>query len=221
MLTYITFIAGSYIFGSLPFVMAIAKASGLDTAKEEDLHIALWHKIGKGRALLAGFSDFLKGSIPVIVSYSFNLSPAVAALSGVAAVGGQMWPPFRSWHGEKGNTTGAGVAVALAIAYQKYYIFLAFIPAIVGVYFALFRESGPSRCLPVGTLLAFAIAPISSWCSQQPKGMTLSLLALFIIIIIRRLTADIKTDLKTGNSVVKILVSRLIFDQLFIDRIEK
>jgi glycerol-3-phosphate acyltransferase PlsY len=102
----IVLIVGGYLFGSLPFTAALARVSGLDLSQEKDLHIVLWHKVSKRRASLAGFVDFIKGSIPVLAGFGFNLSTAVVAFSGVAAVVGQMWPPFRNFHGEKGNSTG-------------------------------------------------------------------------------------------------------------------
>jgi len=218
MLINIALIVGSYLFGTLPFAVALAKASGLDPSQEEDLHIALWHKAGKVRALLAGLVDFVKGIIPVLVAFGLNLSPAVVAFCGVAAVAGQMWPLFRHSHGEKGNTTGGGAVITLILVYQAYIVLLVLIPAITGIVLALFIESGNSRALPVGNLIAFLMVPLLSWCSGQPEGIVLGSLVLFIIIVIRRLTAGLKADLKAGKGVAMILANRLIFDQSFVDR---
>jgi hypothetical protein len=67
-------------------------------------------------------------------------------------------------------------------------------------------------------LVGFATAPIAAWCSREPTDITLSLLALFIIIALRRLTAGLKADLKTSNNITRVLVSRLIFGQSLIEK---
>ena len=216
MLINIALIVGSYLFGTLPFAVALARASGLDPSQEEDLHIALWHKASKARALLAGLVDFVKGVIPVLVAFGLNLSPAVVAFCGVAAMAGQMWPLFRHSHGERGNTTGGGAVITLLLVYQAYIVLLAIIPAIVGIVLALFTKSGSSRALPAGNLIAFAMVPLISWCSGQPEGIVLGSLALVIIIVIRRLTAGLKTDLKANKGVARILANRFLFDQSFV-----
>ena len=100
--------------------------------REGDLHIALWYKAGRIPAILAGAVDFFKGTIPILIGFGFGLSPTVVALSGVVAVAGQMWPPFRYCHGEKGNTTGVGVIITLALLYGAYLTLLSLIPFAVG-----------------------------------------------------------------------------------------
>jgi len=229
MLANIVLIVGGYLFGSLPFTAALARVSGLDLSQEKDLHIVLWHKISKGRASLAAFVDFIKGSIPVLAGFGFNLSIAVVAFSGVAVVVGQMWPPFRNFHGERGNSTGVGVIITLALIYEAYFTLLSLIFFATGAalrYYSLtsrqVRFHKPTHplalALPAGMFVGFATAPIASWCSREPKDITLSLLALFIIIAMRRLTAGLKADLKTSNNITRVLVSRLIFDQSLIEK---
>lgn len=221
MLINIVLIAGSYLFGTLPFAVAMTRASGLDPSQEADLHIALWHKVGKMRALLAALVDFMKGIIPVLVAFGLNLSPAVVAFCGVAATAGQMWPPLRRSHGEKGNTTGGGAMITLLLVYQAYFVLLALIPAIVAAVLALTVESGHSRAMPVGNLIAFAMVPLLSWCSGQPGGIIVGSLVLLAILIVRRLTAGLKADLKAGGRVASVLANRFIFDQAFVDGTEE
>ena len=221
MLLNIVLIVGSYLFGSLPFAVAMAKASGLDPSQEADLHIALWHKASKVRALLAGLVDFIKGIIPVLVAFGLNLSPAVVAFCGVAAMAGQMWPPLRRSHGEKGNTTGGGAMITLLLVYQAYPVLLALIPAIVASVLALTVESGHSRAMPVGNLIAFAMVPLLSWCSGQPGGIIVGSLVLLLILIVRRLTAGLEADLKAGGRVARVLANRFIFDQTFVNGAEE
>ena len=195
MLAEIILIGSAYLFGSLPFAVALARMNGLDPPQEEDLHVALWHKVGRRPAFLAGLVDFLKGIIPVLVAFGLNMSPAVVAFCGVAAAAGQMWPPIRRAHGEKGNTTGGGAAITLILVFKAYPMLFAAIPPIIVIILALFVESGPSRAMPIGNLIAFVMLPTISWLIGQPSGVTLGLLTLLVILIVRRLTAGLKADL--------------------------
>jgi glycerol-3-phosphate acyltransferase PlsY len=216
MLVNIAWIVGSYLVGTIPFIAALAKASGLNPSQEEDLHIALWHKVGKGRALLGGAADFLKGIVPVLLAFNFGLPVIVIGLCGVAATAGQMWPIWRFGHGERGNTTGGGAVITLALTFQAYLIFLSLIPALTGISLALFWEKGPSKWLPVGALIAFAVVPLISWLSGEPAHLTLAFIILLLLIVTRRVTAELKTDLEGEGDIGKILINRLIFDQPFL-----
>lgn len=227
-------IGASYLFGSLPFAIALARIRGLDTSQEKDLHLALWRKVGKTWGLLAVFVDFIKGIIPVLVGFGFNLPWVVVASAGVAAVAGQMWPVFHNFAGEKGNTIGVAVIATLALAYKAYPILFFLIPIAIGAamrfFFAVFSSKGPFveriefgesahwlvLSFPLGMLVGFAAAPMVSWFSSQPAEMTLSFLALFLVIVVRRLTAGLRADLKTTDSVAKMLVNRSLFDRSYL-----
>jgi ABC-type branched-subunit amino acid transport system permease subunit len=68
--------------------------------------------------------------------------------------------------------------------------------------------------LPLGMLLGFIVAPVASWHSKGLTIITQAFLALLIIIVVRRLTADLKADLKKGNATMRMLIARFLFDQL-------
>ena len=236
MLANIALMLGAYLLGSLPFMVALGKASGLDLSQEEDLHIALWRKVGILEGLTAVFVDFAKGAIPILIGFGFGLPLAVVASSGVVAVAGQMWPIFCHFDGEKGNTTGLSMIFILTLAYSAYPVFLFLIPMVIGAgtrfFLSMFssRESVGERLkfrettnpialgLPVGMILGFATAPLASWLSGQPVEITLCLLALFLIILVRRLTAGLRADLKASTNITRMLLSRLLFDCSFLQR---
>jgi hypothetical protein len=68
--------------------------------------------------------------------------------------------------------------------------------------------------LPLGMLLGFIVAPVASWHSKGLTIVTQTFLALLIIIVVRRLTAGLKADLKKGNVTIRMLIDRFLFDQL-------
>jgi glycerol-3-phosphate acyltransferase PlsY len=212
-----------YLLGALPFSLALAVAHGLDPVAEPDLHIALRRKVGWSAATLAVVVDISKGVFPVLVGFGFSLSVWVVALAGVAAVAGQMWPPLRGC-GEKGNSTGVGALVALALVYGAYDVLLclAFF-AFGGLLRALMLGSSSaerrsaehplSLSLPLGVLLGFSAAPILSWLSAQSTALTVGLALLAGGIVLRRLTAGLRDDMSVGAHMGPVFVRRLLFDQ--------
>ena len=87
LLAYIALVIGAYLLGSLPYMMLLGRAKGVDLSKEEDLHIALWHKVGRLEGLSGVLVDMLKGVIPIIIGFVLDFPLAVTGAAGVAAVG--------------------------------------------------------------------------------------------------------------------------------------
>ncbi len=234
MLAETILIGGGYLFGSLPFSVAVARLRGLDVSQEEDLHIALWHQIGKRSATLAGAVDFFKGVIVVLIGFGLGMSSTAVAFSGVATVAGQMWPPPYGGHGERGNAPGVAVVMTLALVYGIYWALLSLIFFATGAALKSYyeRRSTTSRqtkdgeakphiashplalSLPSGMLLGFVAAPVASWLSKGSTTVAQALLALLIIIVVRRLTAALKADLRKGKVTMRMLIERFLFDQL-------
>jgi len=234
MLAEIILIGGGYLFGSLPFSVALAKLSGLDISEEEDLHIALWHQTSKKLAILAGALDFFKGVIVILIGSGLGISSIAVVFSGVTTVAGQMWPPPYGGHGEKGNAPGVGVVMTLSLLYGQYWALLSLISFATGAALKYcyerrsttvnetkdgetksYTSSHPlALSLPLGMLLGFVVAPVASWHSKGVTIIAQAFLVLLIIIVVRRLTADLKADLKKGNVTTRMLVERFLFDQL-------
>jgi acyl phosphate:glycerol-3-phosphate acyltransferase len=238
LLADIALVVGAYLLGSLPYMILLGRARGIDLSHEEDLHMALWSKAGRLYGLSGIVVDALKGAVPIIVGFSFHLHLAAIAASGVAAIVGQMWPVFRKFDGEKGNTTGIGFVIALTsyltatISPLAYVVFIIFaililigagirtIPRFIAPGQTINERlmlGGPiSNSMPLGMLTAFAVAPIASVCLRQPAEMTWSFLAVFVVIMIRRLTAGLSKDLKTATSSLgTILLNRFLYDRSY------
>jgi glycerol-3-phosphate acyltransferase PlsY len=238
LLANIALIVGAYLLGSLPHMILLGRALGIDLSHEEDLHMALWYKAGRLWGLSVVIVDVLKGVIPIVIGFSFHLPLAAITASGVAAVMGQMWPVFRKFDGEKGNTTGIGVVITLTsyltatISPLAYMVFIIFaVPILIGAGIKIVPKliapdqtlserlmlGGPiSNSMPLGMLIGFAAAPIASACLRQPPEMTWALLAIFVAIMIRRLTAGLGKDLKTATiNVGAILLNRFLYDRSY------
>ena len=234
MLAEVILISAGYFFGSLPFSVALARLRGLDTSQEEDLHIALWHKIGKRPAILAGSVDFFKVVLVILIGFGLGISSLAVAFSGVASVAGQMWPPPYGCRGERGNAPGVAVVMTLSLVYGLYWGLLSLVFFAGGAAFAYYYErrsttlgetsdaeakphtaSHPlALSLPLGMLLGFTVATVASWLSERSTTIAPALLALLTIIVVRRLTADLKADRKKGKVTIRMLAQRFLFDQL-------
>jgi len=212
-----------YLIGALPFAVALALSHGLDPAAEPDVHIALRRDVGWLAAAMAVVVDLSKGVFPVLIGFGFSLPAWAVSLGGVAAVVGQMWPPFRGC-GEKGNSTGVGVLIALLLVYEAYYGLLSLVFFAAGALLRLLmlmsssaarRSSGHpvSLALPLAMLLGFIAAPVLSGATGQPEGLTIGLALVAAAVIVRRLTAGLRDDLDVGARIWPVLVRRVLFDQ--------
>ncbi len=212
-----------YFLGALPFAVALGAANGIDVATEHDLHAALQRRLGWLPAMAAVAVDIAKGVFPVLIGFGFSLSPGVISMAGVAAVVGQMWPPLHG-HGVKGNSTGVGALIALALVNQTYVVLLALVFFALGVAMKVTtisseelerQDSGHPLSLapPLCMLIGFTIAPLFSWLSGAPHWMTLGLVLILVAITAKRLTTGLKVDLLVGANVGRVLVRRWLFDQ--------
>jgi glycerol-3-phosphate acyltransferase PlsY len=230
MLIEICLVIGAYLLGSFPYMLLLSRAKGVDLSEEPDFHIAMYRKVGR----LEGFSgilvDFLKGVIPVIIGYFLNLELWAVAGAAVLSVIGQMWPVFQKFDGEKGNTTGLGAATALTLSYNAGWVLL--IGAVLMILGFLIRTiprmivqgqtfrdrlsfGGPvSNSLPIGMLLGFVAMPLVSWLLNCPWEITTALLLILVGIIIRRLTAKVRKDIREK----KLSTGRILLNRLFLDR---
>ncbi|MFC1846075.1 glycerol-3-phosphate acyltransferase [Chloroflexota bacterium] len=222
----------SYLIGSIPYMVLLSRAKGVDLSLDEDVHIAMYRKVGRLAGLSGVFVDVFKGVVPVLIGFFLGFNLLIVAFAGVAAVCGQMWPVFQKFNGEKGNTTGIGVMITLCFVYGAY---LAFIVCALSMLIGFLVRtvprvmvkgqtledrlafSGPvSNSLPLGMIIGFASLPLVSWLTQHPIELTLAFLCMFLVIVVRRLTAGLTADLKEPRTGVgSILINRLLYDRSY------
>jgi len=129
---------------------------------------------------------------------------------GLAAIIGHNWSVFLRFSGGRGLLTLIGVTLILAPKLALMLVVIAFL-------FALFRQ------LALGTLIVVTSLPIFSWFLHQPFGierslpLTLGFVAIFLLTVIRRLTAP-RTIFTTSVTLRQLLVNRLLFDRDIRDR---
>lgn len=222
----IALILGAYLLGSFPHLYLLGRASGVDLRKE-DMHIALWRKVGRLQGTVGVLGELAKGVLPVVVARAVGFDLLWVALAGLAAVVGQMWPIFLGFDGEKGNSIG--LAMALALAYKATLLML--VPIFIGFAWRTVPRmlnpslpwserlkfgGPPSRSLPLAMASAFALLPLLSWGLGEALEVNLAFLGLFLLIMVRRLTTGLRKDLRQAQNKKMVLLNRLLYDRSFL-----
>ncbi|HEY8881723.1 MAG TPA: glycerol-3-phosphate 1-O-acyltransferase PlsY [Roseateles sp.] len=158
---------GGYLIGSLSFAVIVSRAMGLSDPRSYGSGnpgaTNVLRSGNKAAAILTLVFDALKGYVPVLAVLiwgpRFGLGEGTAALVGLAAFLGHLWPVFFRFQGGKGVATAAGVifglnpllgvatlATWLIIAWFSRYSSLAAIvsAAFAPMYQLLIWEAGPT-----------------------------------------------------------------------------
>jgi glycerol-3-phosphate acyltransferase PlsY len=215
------FILCAYLLGAFPHLRILAGLKGL--SQEGDLHLAFMAQGKRSLAIIGVIIDIAKGIIVIVTGNLLDLDIAVIAFGGLSAVAGQMWPVFFRFDGEKGNSIAVGFIAALT---PQAFLVIA-IPMLAGVIGKIvspdnsgkpvkerLKFSGSqSLSLPVGMAAAFLTAPLIVALFSYPAIVSWSYAVLFILIMIRRITAGLKNDL-SGNPVnINIIKNRILYDR--------
>jgi glycerol-3-phosphate acyltransferase PlsY len=221
-------VLGAYLLGAFPVVYLLGRVRGYDISKDEDMHSALWHKVGRREGFTGITWDVVKGGVAVvIVDRAFDFGCGTVAAVGVAVIAGMMWPVFLGFRGEKGNTTSLGVATALAYQALPFYL----VPILIGVGVRTVprlldsRQSAnerlkfggpPSLSLPLGMLAGFALFPVGCWYTGQPWETTAAGVVMFALIVVKRVTAGLMEDWKTAANKKSIVLNRMLIDRSYL-----
>ncbi len=205
---------GAYLLGSIPAAYIAAKWSrGIDIRQYSDGNVGtsnLLRLTSKRIAIPVMIFDLGKGAAMVWVAQLVGLETYQQVVVGLAAIIGHNWPVFLRFSGGRGIFTTLGVISIL-------------VPWLGLIILVIAYGLAPFRQLALGVLLAIVFAPIGAWFLSQPLGvndrlpLTLGFLALFLVTIIRRLTAP-RTSLSASVTPGELLVNRLFFDRDIRDR---
>lgn len=207
-------IVGSYILGSLPISYLIAKSKGVELRKEGTQQVGagnLWRMTSRKYGLMSGIFDFVKGMIMMWVAHLLDFNAGQQIIIGLGAVVGHNWPVFLGFHGGRGAATSLGIVVITPVLNP-----VSPWPSVIGVLIVVvITVIIRSSAVPV--LLAAASLSFTAWLFGDGTGVVTSYLALLLILVIKRLSAqavpeDIKIDM--GH----LLLNRLLFDRDISDR---
>ncbi len=203
-------ILAAYLLGSVPTAYLAAKfARGIDLRQYGTGQVGggnLWRITSWKLGLPIGIFDLVKGMIMVWVAQLVGLDIAQQLTVGLAAIAGHNWPVFLRFSGGRGVGTASGVILILPLINGIIpWELIAFVAiALIGT--LIMRSS------PVPVLIGMAALPLVSWGVHEPLSVTLGFLAVFLIIVIKRLTVP------RSDSTASIGRKRLLFNRLFFDR---
>lgn len=124
----------AYLIGSIPFAVVVSRIFGLaDPRGYGSGNPGATNVLRSGNkfaALLTLLGDAFKGWLPVVLVLAYGLGPAEAAIAGLAAFLGHLFPVTLGFKGGKGVATALGVLLgfgwAIALACIGIWLLVAF-----------------------------------------------------------------------------------------------
>jgi glycerol-3-phosphate acyltransferase PlsY len=215
MIIWTVLIVAAYLLGSVPVSYLAARSRGIDLRQHGTGQVGggnLWRTTSRRLGLLAGIFDFLKGMAMIAVAWSQGLDVAQQLAVGLAVIVGHNWPVFLRFHGGRGIATTLGILIIIPLLNREMSPWVsasAVVIFLAGV--AIMRRT------PVPVLASLVAPPIASAALQEPLPTTLGFLALLLVIVIKRLTAQ-----PLGKAITisrgQLILNRLLFDRDIRDR---
>lgn len=214
MAIWIALIVAAYLLGSVPSAYLAAKSSGVDLRRDGTNQVGggnLWRMTSWKLGLPVAIFDACKGLAMVWVAQAQGLDTGQQIAVGLAAIVGHNWPVFLRFHGGRGIGTTIGIFLILPLINDMTpWPSVAFLALLIIGSFVL-------RTSPLAALAGVIAAPILSWAFHEPLSVTLGFLAIFLVIVIKRLTAQPSAD-KASISTGRLLLNRFLFDRDIRDR---
>ncbi len=179
---------GAYLLGLVPAAYLAARWSrGIDIRQFGTGNVGasnLLRLTSKRIAIPVIIFDLGKGALMVWTAQLLGLDITQQVTVGLAAIIGHNWPVFLRFNGGRDIFTTLGIFFILVPR-----PWLGLIALIIAYGIAPFRQ------LALGTIIAVASLPIFSWLLpplfgiEKPLPITLGFVAIFLLVVIRRLTA--------------------------------
>ncbi len=213
---FILLLIGGYLMGSIPTAYLAARwMRGVDIREYGSGNVGGANLVKLGArwiAVMAGFFDLGKAMPAVGVAHLIGLGLTQQVVIGIAAVIGHNWPVFLRFNGGRGIATILGVAFIVPILNGL------LIPwSLIAFLAIMILNVLTVRNIPVGIGIAVAAMPIVSWAVNEPLELTLGFVAMFVIMIIRRLTPP-RTQASASVPTGELLLNRFLFDRDIRDR---
>jgi glycerol-3-phosphate acyltransferase PlsY len=208
---FVLLMVGAYLLGSIPIPYLVTKwVTGKDMRQYGSGNVGganLFSLTSKWIGIPTIVFDFAKAISMLGVAKLIGLDIGQQVAVGVMSLVGQNWPVFLRFSGGRGMMTTLGIAFFLPIANGP------LIPWGLLSFF-VFASAGVLLIhnVPIGTGSGIAAMPLVSWLAHEPTEMTLGFLAMFLIMIIRRLTAP-RTSLSASVPFREMMLNRFLFDR--------
>lgn len=205
-------VIAAYLLSSISLPYWIARRAGVDLRATGSRKLSgsnLFRTVGPVAGVTGGVLDGAKGLLAVLAASATGLGTETALACGLAAVAGQLWPVFHRFDGGRANATGWGFAIAA----DPFAAIAMALPILAGAGLRLLSRPRSSRIMPVAALASFAVWPAVIWEQQGLTAQVVAGLAILALVLVRRLTADLREDLATGAPAPRVLWNRAMFDR--------
>ena len=176
----------SYLLGSIPVGLLLAKIKGQDPRKIGSGNIGatnVMRAAGKTLGIATLLADVLKGFIPTWLAIHTGQPISVVAAAGLAVFAGHLFPLYLKFKGGKGVATALGVFLAMKP--------LAVLIALI-VFLAVLLVGG---YVSLGSLIAAALMPVVLLAFDVPPGFVL-ICAIVVVFIFVKHKENIKRLLR-------------------------
>jgi glycerol-3-phosphate acyltransferase PlsY len=212
---FVLLLLAAYLLGSVPAAYLAARWSrGIDLRQYGSGNVGvsnLRRRASKWVVIPTIIFDLGKGMVMVWAAQLMGFGVTQQVAAGLAAIIGHNWPVFLRFSGGRGMLTTLGVALFLPLIHRLIpWEIIVFIAA-AGIGLLITHETS------LGVGAGIAAMPLVSWGVNEPLPMTLGFLAIFLITIIRRLTAP-KTPVTASVPSGELMLNRLLFDRDIRDR---
>lgn len=212
MAIWFALMVAAYLLGSVPVSYLVAKwFRGIALSQYGTGQVGagnLWRVTSWRLGFPVVLFDLSKGLVMVWVAQLAGLAIAQQIVVGLAAIIGHNWPVFSRFHGGRGIGTTIGVIFILPFINEMTPWITVTFSAILIIGMIIIRSS------PLPVLIGLVALPLVSW-FQESLSVTLSFLAIFLIIVIKRLTAQRPVSAVSKG---ELLLNRLLFDRDIRDR---
>lgn len=178
-------VVASYLLGSLSFAVIVSRVMGLNDPRSYGSHnpgaTNVLRSGSKKAAVLTLLLDGFKGWLPVAVALAWGpahgLGPGVAALAGLAAFLGHLYPVFFGFAGGKGVATAVGVLIgvsgplalttllsfAIVLFFSRYVSLASMVAAVFAPVYYLFGHGVAWQSTAAEVLCLLAMALLLVW----------------------------------------------------------
>ena len=215
MITWIILIVIGYLLGSVPLSYLAGRRRGINLKNQGTHQVGagnLWRLASRRLGLIVGFFDFIKGIVMVLIAYFLKLDAGQQLIIGLAVIVGHNWPVFLRFHGGRGIATLLGLVVIMPILDLN----ISPWPTIIAIGFVLIMLI-IYRSSPLPVLISVASLPLTSWIFGAGLAVSITYLAIFLVVVLKRLTAQPAPE-KLTISHWRLFMNRLLFDRDIADR---
>ncbi|MGA3173766.1 MAG: glycerol-3-phosphate 1-O-acyltransferase PlsY [Syntrophorhabdales bacterium] len=176
MVLSIAWVILSYLLGSVPVGLLLAKGRGADPRKVGSGNIGatnVMRAAGKVAGIVTLLCDVLKGFLPAWLAIRFGQPEGIVAAAGFAAFTGHLFPLYLKFRGGKGVATALGVFLALSP--------LAVLTAFI-VFFGVLLAWG---YVSLGSLCGAVLTPFALLALGAPRSYVLACAVMALLIVLK------------------------------------